>query len=152
MTENHIKFWYKFLDQYKIDKNTLCSGELNFGTDAESSAFFLQLVLTGQKTISFNALDSYKIDNEAVPQSDTWYILTDFSSNPKGVVHFTDVQILPFNSITWELAQKDGSCSSIEEWRSFQKEFFEDDGDLMGYEFSENLPVVCEKFTFFKVD
>lgn len=140
------EYWMNFLSAKKLPENTPYSGECSFGTELESSNVFLQQILNGRKTVSFNALPSFEIDRESLPRVGNLYILTDYEENPHGIIETTDVRILQFKDITWSLAQFNGDADSIEEWREIYKEFFEEDADIMGYDFSENTPIVCEQF------
>ena len=51
-----------------------------------------------------------------------------------------------FKDVTWQIAEKDGESSSIEEWRENYREYLEEEADIVGFEFSEDTPVVIEEF------
>ena len=53
---------------------------------------------------------------------------------------------MAFKDVTWDIAQKEGEYSNIEQWRQEHIEFFEDEAALMGYEFSEDMPLLFEEF------
>jgi len=53
---------------------------------------------------------------------------------------------MAFKDVTWEYARKEGEDQNIEQWRENHIEFFKDEADLMGYDFSEDMPVVFEEF------
>ena len=62
------------------------------------------------------------------------------------IIQTTKVDILPYNQVTWEMAAKEGEDDSLESWRANHDDFFEFDADIMGYEFTPEMPVVFEEF------
>ena len=139
-------FWSKFLEG-KENKDSFCyGGEISFGTDEYSSAELTALVLSGRKSASVSALEAFKIDNEPLPKAGVYYVLTDWSEKPCAVIKTENVQVLPYNEVTWEMAQKEDSSSSMEEWRYNHNLAFEDDAAVMGYDLTPDMPVVYEEF------
>jgi uncharacterized protein YhfF len=44
------------------------------------------------------------------------------------------------------MAAKEGEDENLESWRANHDEFFEYDADIMGYDFTPDMPVVFEEF------
>ena len=106
----------------------------------------LALCLRGEKRALFNPYDSFIINPEPLPLSDEMYIVEDRNDEPKCIVQLTDVNIVPFGEISWELARRSGEDENLEQWRSRQKEFFEEEADLCGFDFNDGTKIICEIF------
>lgn len=65
---------------------------------------------------------------------------------PKGVIETTNVRILPFKDITYDICRLEGEDDSLESWRRGHISFFKEEGKELGYKFSEEMPVVFEEF------
>lgn len=140
------KFWFEYLEKNNLPKTTPYSGEFILGEDEVSCLQLSALILGGKKTGSFTALDSFIIDNEPLPKAGSNYVVTDWNEIPLCIIQTTNVTILPYNQITWEMAAKEGEEDSFENWKESHNEFFEYDADIMGYEFKPDMPVVFEEF------
>ena len=53
---------------------------------------------------------------------------------------------MPYKDITFEIAVLEGEDDSLESWRKNHEKFFKEEGRLLGYEFSEDMPVIFEEF------
>jgi len=53
---------------------------------------------------------------------------------------------LPFNEITFEICKREGEDDTLESWKRGHKHFFIEEGKMLGYEFTETMPVVFEDF------
>lgn len=140
-------FWNEYLKVNGLPEKTPFAGEFSFGGDIESSTELLALVLAGKKKATCTALEAFQIDNEKIPYEGARYVVTDFGGNPRCVVRTTAVTILPYRSITWDMAQKEGEDENMESWKANHDEYFQDDSDIMGYSFTPDMPVVFEEFT-----
>lgn len=139
-------YWQKYLDAHGLAKNTPFYGECAFGTDADESTELLSLVLLGKKQANCSALASFHLDNESLPVKGARYVLTDWAGKAWGIIQTIDVKVLPYNAITWEMAQKEGSDDTMESWIENHNEFFAYDSSIMGYDFTPDMPVVFETF------
>lgn len=140
------EYWKDFLARRGMDPLTPYRGEISFGTDEQSCAGYLALVLSGKKTASFGALDSYKLDNEPLPAKGAFSVLVDWNEAPLGIIQTSNVTVLPYNAVTWDMAVKEGECADFDEWHQVYDEFFADDADIMGYDVTPDMPVVFEEF------
>ncbi len=130
----------------RTTKETSFGGEITFGLDEEECNLFIQMVLSGEKKANTCSLESMEIDFEPLPQKGQFSVLTDYYGKPVAILETIDVQIIEFNNITWEMAKKEGNASTMEEWRESHIQYLEEDGALMGYEFSSSMPIVFEEF------
>ena len=140
------KYWTDFLQNHNLKKDTFYAGELSFENTDNASVEELALILCGKKQARASALEAFELDNEKIPKSGSFYVLSDWNGEPKGVIQITDVTVLPFEDVTWEMAQKEGEDDSLESWRGRYTEFFDYDSSIMGYEFTPSMPVVFECF------
>ena len=140
------KFWFEYLEKNNLPKNTPYSGEFVLGEDEIMCLELTALVLSGKKTATFSAMDSFIIDDEPRPKVGNTYVVTDLNEIPLCIIQTTKVDILPYNQVTWEMAAKEGEDDSLESWRANHDDFFEFDADIMGYEFTPEMPVVFEEF------
>ena len=111
------KFWFEYLEKNNLPKTTPYSGEFILGEDEVSCLQLSALILGGKKTGSFTALDSFIIDNEPLPKAGSNYVVADWNEVPLCIIQTTKVTILPYNQITWEMAEKEGEEDSFESWK-----------------------------------
>ncbi|MCQ2573974.1 MAG: ASCH domain-containing protein [Treponema sp.] len=139
-------FWARFLKENKLPDTTPFGGELTYANDEQDFASVLALILCGKKTAQFSALAGYHIDNEPLPHKSEYYVLNNWKGEPVAVIKTINVEILPFEEVTWEMAQKEGADEDLNGFRSRYTEFFREDSDITGYDFSPEMPVVFEEF------
>lgn len=146
MFMNSDFLWNEYKQNARLDADAKYAGELGF----EKSGFFgaerLASLLAGKKRALFSALATYLIDNEPLPVTGEYYVVTDSDAAALCVIHLSAVQVLPFNEVTWEMAQNEGEDISLEEWRERTRENLEDEGELVGFEFSEDLKLIYMQF------
>ena len=141
------EYWDKFLAESKQNPDEVgFSGELSFAERGVVGNEQLALVLSGKRTVTFTAFDSYAINREPLPVSGEVFIVEDKDGEPRGIVEVTDGSVIPFGEITWELARREGEDESLEEWREKQRDYMEDEAALCGFEFTDSSKVVCEVF------
>lgn len=73
-------------------------------------------------------------------------IITDWDGIPRCVIETTAVTILPYKDITFDICKREGEDDSLESWQRGHERFFIEDGKELGYEFSQDMPVVFEDF------
>ncbi|MDD6157191.1 MAG: ASCH domain-containing protein [Lachnospiraceae bacterium] len=108
--------------------------------------YLLDLVLKGQKRATSSSVWGYEIEGEPIPQEGNFSVITDWDGNPGCVVKTTRVRIIPYKDITYEIAKLEGEDDSLESWRKKHEDFFREEGEELGYEFSEDMPVIFEEF------
>ena len=62
------------------------------------------------------------------------------------VIELESVNIIPFNEVTWEMAQKEGEDESLQAWREKHQEYLEDEGAVLGFEFTPDIKLVYQTF------
>lgn len=140
------EYWKKFLDSRGLKEDEAgFSGEFSFEPNftGEQQLF---LLLNGKKTAAFSTFESYGINMEPLPVTGELYIVENKDGEPKAIIEVTDVIVRPFCEITWELAQKDGENENLEEWKDRQKEYFEEEAAICGFDFTESSKILCQQF------
>ena len=142
------EYWNKFLAAKALPSETKCAGDLFFEAKGFVSDQMNALVLGGQKTAFFSSYATFAIDGEPLPVSGELYIVVDRANNPLCVIELQSVNIIPFNEVTWEMAKQEGEDENLEQWREKKKEYLEDEGAVLGFEFAHDIKLVFQTFTF----
>ncbi len=140
------EFWIRFLSKTGRSEDTKYVEVFHFELTKKWANELLRLVLIGQKKATASSLLSYEKEGESVPKVGDFSIITDWEGIPKCVIETTAVTILPFSEITYDIAKREGEDDTLESWRRGHIKFFTEEGKLMGYEFTWDLPVVFEDF------
>lgn len=140
------EYWNNFLQETNRNPDDKCSGDLNFEAKGFVGDELMALLLTGQKTAFFSSWATFSIDQEPLPVSGELYIVVDRADKPQCVIEIESVNIIPYSEVTWEMAKKEGADATIEEWRERQKEYLEDEGAILGFEFTPDIKLVYQTF------
>ncbi|MCR4821538.1 MAG: ASCH domain-containing protein [Treponema sp.] len=141
------QFWKSYLKATnQKEDSAVYSGELCFEDSGFTGQTQLSLVLSEAKTAVFTPFDSFEINREAIPLAGEVYVVLDSKDEPCAVLEVTNVSVIPFNEIPWDLARRDGENQNLEEWRDKMQEYLEDEADLCGFQVHEDSKIVCEIF------
>ena len=111
----------------------------HFGID---NTKLLNLVLSGKKKTTCYL---YR-NNEDKGKVGDLSIITRFDGKDACLIQTEEIQVLPFNEITWDLAKLEGEHKNIEDWQRDHINFFRNEYR----DFKENTPIVFEKFKVLK--
>ena len=140
------QYWEKFIKASGRSEDDKCSGDLNFEAKGFVGNEKLALVLGGQKTAFFASWPTFSIDMEPLPVSGELYIVVDRANKPQCVIELESVEIVPFNEVTWEMAKQEGEDENLGAWKERQQENLEDEGALVGFEFTHDIKLVFQTF------
>lgn len=140
------EFWQKFLKETSRDENERCSGDINFESKGINNDSQVAMILSGKKTAMFASFASYNIDGEPLPVTGELYIVYDRGNNPRAVIEIESVNIVPFNEVTWGMAQLEGEDENLDAWRSKEQEYLEDEGSIVGFEFVPGMKLIFQTF------
>ena len=140
------EYWFKFLKETGRDQDDKSAGDLNFEAKGFVRDELTALVVTGHKTAFFTSYATFSIDGEPLPVSGELYIVVDRAGKPACVIELQSVNVLPFNEVTWEMAAKEGEDENLEQWRQKQTEYLEEEGAVLGFEFTPDIRVVYQAF------
>ena len=110
-----------------------------FGIDNEK---LLKLVLSGKKKATCYL---YEKDEELAKVGDL-SIITTFDGKDACVIQTEEIQVLPFNEMTWDLAKLEGEHKTLENWVQDHTKFFRNECR----DFNGNTLIVFEKFKVLK--
>ena len=140
------QYWNKFIKDTGRKESDRCSGDLIFEAKGFVSDELIALVISGKKNAFFTTLATYTIDGEPLPLSGELYVVLDRANNPRCIIETESVEIVPFNQVTWEMAKLEGEDQNLEEWRQKKIEYLEDEGAILGFEFTEDIKLVFQRF------
>lgn len=105
------------------------------------------LVVRGIKTATCSALWEWEEEGNPIPQPGAISIVLDGHGKPMCIIETTEVYVCRFNSVDEEFARAEGEGDlSLAYWRKAHENFFSRVLAKIGREFSEDMPVVCERF------
>lgn len=140
------EYWEKFLKDTNRDPDDKCAGDICFEAKGFVEDQLLALLLSGKKAAFFPTLANYSIDQEPIPVSGELYLVVDRNSKPCCIIELDKVSIIPFNEVPWELAQLEGEDENLSAWKEKKQEYIEDEGAILGFDFSPDINLVFQKF------
>ncbi|MDC7235338.1 MAG: GNAT family N-acetyltransferase [Spirochaetales bacterium] len=106
----------------------------------------LGLVRTGKKTGTSSALELYE-EGEEIPREGDLSIVTYGNGMPGCIIETKEIRIKKYRDISNEEARLEGEGDlSLEYWRKAHEWFFKLEYGNEGKEFSEDIPVIFERF------
>lgn len=115
-----------------------------FGTDPDKIA---QLVIDGIKTATCSAYIFYELENEKLPSAGEYSIVLNGNEEPVCIIETVEVTIIPMNEVTPAFAAAEGEGDrTYQYWKQVHEAFFRRELEGIGREFSEDMPLVCERF------
>ncbi len=118
-----------------------------FGDNPTLADDLVALVLAGRKMATCGSLYAYQIDDEPLPLPGSLSIITDGQGEPQCVIETIEVAVTPFNQVDAAFAYEEGEDDrTLESWRREHWKFFTREAAVLGYELTEEMPLVCERF------
>ena len=140
------EFWSRFLKEKGRTPDTKYVECFHFELTEYWANELLRLVLIGQKKATSSSLLGYEIEGERIPEKGELSIVTDWAGTPRCVIETTAVTILPFKDITYDICKREGEDENLKTWQDGHRAFFTAEGKELGYEFTEDMPVIFEDF------
>lgn len=140
------KFWNEFINKTMRSLETKYIEAFHFELTEYWANELLRMVLTKKKTATASSLYSFQLNNEKVPQVGDLNIITDWNGTPKCVIETTQIRILPFKDITYDICKREGEDECLDTWQDGHIKFFTAEGNSLGYLFTDDMPVVFEDF------
>lgn len=140
------EYWNDFIKDTGRDEEDKCAGDLTFEAKGFVGDELVSLVLSGKKTAFFTTWATYAIDQEPLPLTGELYVVLDRAENPRCVIETESVNIIPFNEVTWGMAVKEGEDENLEQWREKKQEYIEDEGAILGFDFTPDIKLVFQTF------
>lgn len=142
-------YWQKFFSTLSADspyraKTYIAEG---WGDDPEMADELGALIAQGTKTGTCSALWEWETEGNPIPEVGLITIALDGRGEPLCIVETVEVSIRKYNEVDADFARAEGEGDlSLEYWRAAHKRFFTRVLSKFGREFSEAIPLVCERF------
>lgn len=105
------------------------------------------LIAAGTKTATCSALWEWEAEGESPPETGAVTIVLDGSGSPLCIVETVEVTVRKYNEVAADFAREEGEGDlSLEYWREAHRRFFSRTLPEVNREFSEDMPLVCERF------
>lgn len=140
------EFWQKTKAALKLQDDESFVGELGFEARGFAGTEKIAALLAEKKRAAFSTYAVYAIDNEILPVSGEFYIVKNADEEAVCAIQIQRVEILPFNEVPWSLAALEGEDENLQEWRERTREILEEESEIIGYEFREDIKLVFMEF------
>lgn len=148
-TDRIQDYWQAFLATLPSDspyRNKTYVSE-GWGDGPEMADELGALIAAGIKTATCSVLWEWEAEGESPPETGTVTIVLDGRGRPLCIVETTEVTVRKYNEVDANFAREEGEGDlSLEYWREAHKNFFSRYLPKIGREFSEDMPLVCERF------
>ena len=105
------------------------------------------LIVLGIKTATCSAVWAWEAEGNPVPKDGYITIALDGRGEPLCIVETYEITIRKYNEVDADFARAEGEGDlSLEYWREAHKRYFTRTLAKVGKEFSEEMPLVCERF------
>jgi uncharacterized protein YhfF len=149
MEEKVTAYWQKFMSILPTDspyrtKNYIAE---SWGDGPEMADELGDLIARGIKTATCSALWEWEAEGNPIPQKGQITVVLNGSGDPLCIVETTEVTIRQYDEVDSDFAQAEGEGDfSLAYWRAAHRNFFSRTLSKIGREFSEDMPLVCERF------
>jgi len=139
-------FFTRFIEKENLDSDTTYFESFHFELSEKLANELLDLVLQGKKRATASSKESFVKTGSKIPKIGDYSIVTDWYNIPKCVIKTTNVQLIPFKDITYDICKREGEDDTLQSWQRGHKRFYSEEGKQLGYTFDENMIVVFEDF------
>jgi len=150
MTKETVKnYWEQFLASLPPDspyhsKTYVAEG---WGDSPEMADDLGALIAKGIKTATCSALWEWEAEGNPIPKEGYITIALDGRGEPLCIVETVEISLRKYNEVDAEFARAEGEGDlSLNYWREAHKNYFSRVLSKVGKEFSEDMPLVCERF------
>ena len=149
MTEKFEEYWQKFRLTLPPDSpyhaKTYSKG--GYGDSPELMDELIQLVLIGKKTATCGSLWEWEAEGKPLPKVGDVWVELDGNGNLVCITETIEVTIRNYSEVDAQFAHDEGEGDqSLHHWRQAHKNYFSRVLSKIGKEFSEDMPLVCERF------
>jgi len=105
------------------------------------------LIAQGTKTATCSAVWEWEAEGNPIPEPGLVTIVLDGRGDPLCIVETVEVSVRQYNEVDADFARAEGEGDlSLNYWREAHRNFFSRVLPKIGKEFSEDTPLVCERF------
>jgi uncharacterized protein YhfF len=150
MTEETIrKYWAQFLASLPPNSpyRTMSYIAEGWGDSPVLADELGALIVQGIKTATCSALWEWQAEGNPIPDVGLITIALDGRGEPLCIVETVEVTIRKYNEVDADFARQEGEGDlSLRYWREAHRNYFSRVLKKIGKEFSEEMPLVCERF------
>ena len=150
MTEQDVTaYWQKFVSILPPDSPYRTKSYIaeSWGDSPEMANELGDLIYRDIKTATCSALWEWEAEGKPIPQKGQITIVLNGNGEPLCIVETTNVAVRNYNEVDSNFAQAEGEGDfSLQYWRQAHRNFFSRTLPKIGKEFSEDMPLVCERF------
>lgn len=147
MSQSNIEtYWENFLTAHPAYRGKPYIAE-PFGDNPALADELGNLVLSGLKSATCSSVWEYEAKGESFPKVGILWLVLDGRNEPMCVVETIEVTFRKYNEVDADFARAEGEDDlSLASWREGHKRFFTRTLAAIGKEFTEDMPLVCERF------
>lgn len=150
MTKESIqKYWQQFLASLPPDSpyHTKTYVAEGWGDSPEMADELGALIAQGKKTATCAAVWEWEVEGNPLPQVGLITIVLDGHGEPLCIIEAVEMVVRKYNEVDADFAREEGEGDlSLQYWRELHRNFFSRILPKIGKEFSEDMPLVCERF------
>ncbi|MBC1475287.1 ASCH domain-containing protein [Listeria grandensis] len=144
--ENVKAYWGAYAVANGLDRNVPPAWMFGDGSQ-EMGDRLGSLVVQGIKTGTCAAHCVFELENEPIPEVNTYEIVLDGSNEPLAIIKYTKIELVKMNEVTHDFARSEGEGDlSYEYWYTGHKKFFTWELAQYGRAFTDDLLLVCQTF------
>ena len=118
-----------------------------FGDSPQMADELLKPVLSGLKTATCSAVWEWEHEGNPPPKPGLLSVILNGADEPKCIIVTVEVTVKKYIEVDEVFARDEGEGDfSLEYWRAAHKRFFTRTLPAIGREFTEEMPLVCERF------
>lgn len=142
-------YWQNFLSTQPADspfrsRTYIAEG---FGDSPQMAEELGALIASGVKTATCSALWEWQAEGNPIPAPGLTSIILNGAGEPLCIIETIEVNIRRYDEVDADFARAEGEGDlSLGFWREAHKKFFSRVLPKFGREFSEDMPLVCERF------
>jgi len=144
-----VSYWETFLATLPPNspyRNAPYDAE-GWGDSPEMADELGALIAAGTKTATCSAVWEWEADGEPWPEPGSLTIVLDGRDQPLCIIETVEVTVQPYDQVEAQFAHDEGEGDrSLAYWREAHRRFFTRALAKIGREFSEEMPLVCERF------
>ena len=148
-TESIQNYWRRFLASLPPDSpyQTKTYAAEGWGDGPAMANELGALIVQGTKTATCSAVWEWEAEGNPIPEAGLITIALDGHGEPLCIVESVEVTIRKYNEVDAAFARDEGEGDlSLNYWREAHRNFFSRVLPKIGKEFSEEMPLVCERF------
>jgi len=145
LTDEVLEFWSRARSETGIEGDLL--GAWAFGDSPGLADELLAFILKGRKRASTDLVKEMELRGEPEPRVGAYFIVLDGKGRPAAVLRTVGIRRTTFDKVDEEHAYWEGEDDrTLESYRREHTKYFKRVGENLGFEFSEDMEVVLERF------